>query len=58
MHTPSSKGKLESFLLKHFVNSEYKLLNLLEFNSTRKRMSVVVRDEDGQIYVFCKGADR
>ncbi|KAI5084632.1 hypothetical protein GOP47_0000801 [Adiantum capillus-veneris] len=39
------------------VEREYKLLNLLEFNSTRKRMSVVVRDEDNQIFVFCKGAD-
>ena len=37
---------------------EYKILNLLEFNSTRKRMSVVVRDESGQILLMCKGADR
>lgn len=36
---------------------EYKLLNLLEFNSTRKRMSVIVRTPDGQIKLFCKGAD-
>ncbi|MCO5555633.1 hypothetical protein L7F22_009178 [Adiantum nelumboides] len=39
------------------VEREYKLLNLLEFNSTRKRMSVVVRDENNQIFVLCKGAD-
>lgn len=37
---------------------EYKVLNLLEFNSTRKRMSVIVRDETGQILLMCKGADR
>lgn len=37
---------------------EYKVLNLLEFNSTRKRMSVIVRDETGQIFLMCKGADR
>lgn len=37
---------------------EYKILNLLEFNSTRKRMSVVVRDESGQLMIMCKGADR
>lgn len=37
---------------------EYKILNLLEFNSTRKRMSVVVRDESGQLMLMCKGADR
>ncbi|KAJ6426336.1 hypothetical protein OIU84_022031 [Salix udensis] len=39
------------------VKREYKLLNLLEFSSSRKRMSVIVRDEDGKIYLLCKGAD-
>ncbi|KAJ7530962.1 hypothetical protein O6H91_14G026500 [Diphasiastrum complanatum] len=39
------------------VQREYKILNLLEFNSTRKRMSVILRNEDGQIFLFCKGAD-
>ncbi|KAL2632432.1 hypothetical protein R1flu_017118 [Riccia fluitans] len=39
------------------VEREYKLLNLLEFNSTRKRMSVVVKDDKDQIFVMCKGAD-
>lgn len=39
------------------IEREYKLLNLLEFNSTRKRMSVIVKDEDGQIFLLCKGAD-
>lgn len=39
------------------IEREYKLLNLLEFNSTRKRMSVIVQDEDGQIFLLCKGAD-
>jgi phospholipid-translocating ATPase len=37
----------------------YKLLNVLEFSSARKRMSVIVKDEtDGQIILLCKGADR
>ncbi|KAJ4851641.1 putative phospholipid-transporting ATPase 4 [Turnera subulata] len=36
---------------------EFKILNLLEFTSKRKRMSVIVQDEDGQILVLCKGAD-
>ncbi len=36
---------------------KWKLLNLIEFNSTRKRMSVVVRDPKGTIKVLCKGAD-
>ncbi|KAK4597254.1 hypothetical protein RGQ29_015005 [Quercus rubra] len=35
----------------------YKLLNVLEFNSSRKRMSVIVRDEEGKILLLCKGAD-
>ncbi|RFU32527.1 hypothetical protein B7463_g3841, partial [Scytalidium lignicola] len=36
---------------------EYKILNTLEFNSTRKRMSAIVRMPNGQIILFCKGAD-
>ncbi|XP_009402930.2 probable phospholipid-transporting ATPase 7 isoform X1 [Musa acuminata AAA Group] len=39
------------------VEREFKILNLLEFNSKRKRMSVIVRDEGGQIILLCKGAD-
>ncbi|WRT67856.1 uncharacterized protein IL334_004830 [Kwoniella shivajii] len=32
-------------------------LRLLEFNSSRKRMSVVARAPNGKITLFCKGAD-
>ncbi|XP_009783474.1 probable phospholipid-transporting ATPase 5 [Nicotiana sylvestris] len=39
------------------VKREYKLLNLLEFNSSRKRMSVIVRNQNGDIFLLCKGAD-
>ncbi|KAL0352712.1 UNVERIFIED_CONTAM: putative phospholipid-transporting ATPase 5 [Sesamum angustifolium] len=39
------------------MKREYKLLNLLEFNSSRKRMSVIVSNEDGEIFLLCKGAD-
>ncbi|XP_078180817.1 putative phospholipid-transporting ATPase 4 isoform X2 [Carex rostrata] len=39
------------------VEREFKVLNLLEFNSKRKRMSVIVRDESGQTLLLCKGAD-
>ncbi|TFK36370.1 phospholipid-translocating ATPase [Crucibulum laeve] len=38
----------------------YELLNILEFNSARKRMSVVLRkvdDEDHRIFLLTKGAD-
>ena len=36
---------------------EYEILNVCEFNSTRKRMSTVVRCPDGKVKLFCKGAD-
>lgn len=39
------------------VEREYKLLNVLEFNSARKRMSVIVRNEEGKLLLLCKGAD-
>ncbi|KAK2375943.1 putative phospholipid-transporting ATPase [Trifolium repens] len=39
------------------VERIYTLLNVLEFNSTRKRMSVIVKDEEGRILLMCKGAD-
>ncbi|EST09357.2 P-type ATPase, A domain protein [Kalmanozyma brasiliensis GHG001] len=45
-----------------FVNirgtqQEWEILNVCEFNSTRKRMSTVVRCPDGKIKIYCKGAD-
>ncbi|GAB4840230.1 Putative phospholipid-transporting ATPase 9 [Ancistrocladus abbreviatus] len=45
---PSSKEK---------IDRSYKILNVLEFNSTRKRMSVVVQTEEGRILLLSKGAD-
>lgn len=39
------------------VGREYQILDLLEFNSTRKRMSVVIRTPEGRLVLFCKGAD-
>lgn len=39
------------------TDSEYELLNICEFNSTRKRMSAIFRCPDGIIRLFCKGAD-
>lgn len=41
----------------HGNEEEYQILNVCEFNSTRKRMSVVVRCPDGKIKLYCKGAD-
>lgn len=36
---------------------QYELLNICEFNSTRKRMSAILRCPDNRIRLFCKGAD-
>ncbi|KAJ3311213.1 hypothetical protein HDV04_004217 [Boothiomyces sp. JEL0838] len=38
-------------------DQEFEVLNINEFNSTRKRMSIVVRAADGRIRLFIKGAD-
>ncbi|EDQ89125.1 uncharacterized protein MONBRDRAFT_8524 [Monosiga brevicollis MX1] len=38
-------------------DEKYEILNVLEFNSTRKRMSVIVRTPHGKIKLYCKGAD-
>ncbi|CAN6482787.1 unnamed protein product [Victoria cruziana] len=35
----------------------YELLNVLDFNSSRKRMSVIVKNEENQILLLSKGAD-
>ncbi|KAI0471575.1 phospholipid-translocating P-type ATPase [Xylariaceae sp. FL0804] len=39
------------------VKETYQLLDVIEFSSQRKRMSVIIRMPDGRICVFCKGAD-
>lgn len=36
---------------------KYELLNVIEFDSARKRMTVIVRTPDNKIMVICKGAD-
>lgn len=36
---------------------KYSLLNVFEFNSDRKRMSVVIKDSEGNIKIITKGAD-
>uniref|UniRef100_A0A6I8SRP2 Phospholipid-transporting ATPase n=1 Tax=Xenopus tropicalis TaxID=8364 RepID=A0A6I8SRP2_XENTR len=35
----------------------YQLLAILDFNNIRKRMSVIVRNPEGQVKLYCKGAD-
>ncbi|KAM9328937.1 phospholipid-transporting ATPase IC-like isoform 2-T2 [Gastrophryne carolinensis] len=35
----------------------YEVLGILDFNSDRKRMSIIVREPSGNIRLYCKGAD-
>lgn len=35
----------------------YEILDIVEFSSKRKRMSIVLRCPDGKIWLLCKGAD-
>uniref|UniRef100_A0A8D0MF88 Phospholipid-transporting ATPase n=1 Tax=Sus scrofa TaxID=9823 RepID=A0A8D0MF88_PIG len=35
----------------------FELLEVLSFDSVRRRMSVIVKSATGEIYLFCKGAD-
>ncbi|XP_059451460.1 probable phospholipid-transporting ATPase 8 [Corylus avellana] len=39
------------------VCRKYELLQVLEFSSSRKRMSVIVRNVENQLLLLCKGAD-
>ncbi|KAJ2902423.1 P-type ATPase-like protein [Zalerion maritima] len=43
----------------HGEKMHYRVLNTIEFNSSRKRMSAIVRmpEPDNRIILFCKGAD-
>ncbi|KAI6770313.1 hypothetical protein HG530_004942 [Fusarium avenaceum] len=38
-------------------DSKYEVLDVIEFTSARKKMSIVVRFPDGCVSVICKGAD-
>lgn len=52
-------GREDDKLIVNVLGEErrYQVLNTLEFNSTRKRMSAIIRMPDGKIILFCKGAD-
>ncbi|XP_049502699.1 phospholipid-transporting ATPase IB-like isoform X2 [Panthera uncia] len=38
-------------------NFTFEILNILEFSSNRKRMSVIVQTPTGKLRLYCKGAD-
>jgi phospholipid-transporting ATPase len=52
-----SRSNRDLHITVHGELEEYELLEVLEFDSTRKRMSVIVRCPDNRIRVFTKGAD-
>jgi magnesium-transporting ATPase (P-type) len=68
--TPNSisievRGKLEvrievkgflKFSNNAWTSQEYELLNIIDFNNTRKRMSVILK-RNNKIILYCKGAD-
>src|SRR5208282_1098038 len=39
------------------VTEVYTVLDVIEFSSARKRMSIILKYPDGRICLFCKGAD-
>jgi len=49
----------DNFIVIKYRDEEFrfKLLHIFEFNSDRKRMSVVIKDEKGFIRLISKGAD-
>ncbi|KAK2616985.1 drs2 neo1 protein [Conoideocrella luteorostrata] len=55
---PAQTIKLQMTDDKGFLQTEsYQVLDVIEFSSKRKRMSIIIRMPDGRICVFCKGAD-
>ncbi|CAB4276841.1 unnamed protein product [Prunus armeniaca] len=53
----SPEESLISPLQRRLRGKKYKLLNLLEFCRARERMSVILSNEDGQIFLLFEGAD-
>nr|CCA14458.1 PREDICTED: hypothetical protein isoform 1 [Albugo laibachii Nc14]CCA21242.1 haloacid dehalogenaselike hydrolase family protein putative [Albugo laibachii Nc14] len=54
---PVEEAEVEALGGHQPVKAQYDILEVLEFNSTRKRMSVILRNPDGVIQLLCKGAD-
>ncbi len=48
---------LQSAQTSTYVDETYGILDMIDFSSDRRRMSVVIRMPDGRICVFCKGAE-
>ncbi|KAL5976712.1 Phospholipid-transporting ATPase 3 [Asimina triloba] len=57
--TPTTINVRESHVesMGNVEDVSYEILNVLEFNSTRKRQSVICRYPNGRLVLYCKGAD-
>ena len=54
---PDSSAMVRKILFKG-ATLKYKILQVFEFDSTRKRMSVILEDtQSNKIFLFCKGAE-
>jgi len=55
--TDKSMTDISLNILGQHVDTQYRLLNTIEFSSARKRMSTIYEYPDGRIMILCKGAD-
>jgi len=51
------KDHLYITVIENGLKCKYKVLHILDFDNVRKRMSVIVENEQGEITLYCKGAD-
>lgn len=56
-HVFTARTPTECMVNERGVEKTYEMLNVLEFTSKRKRMSVIVKTPEGKIKLYCKGAD-
>ena len=57
IHFEERTGEGLIILKRDYRTVKYRLLNVIEFTSDRKRMTVIVRTPENKIKVICKGAD-
>uniref|UniRef100_A0A8B9LTS9 Phospholipid-transporting ATPase n=1 Tax=Astyanax mexicanus TaxID=7994 RepID=A0A8B9LTS9_ASTMX len=57
IHQGSTHTHIYTHTHTHTHRQMHILNNVLNFDSVRRRMSVIVRSNSGELYLFCKGAD-
>ena len=53
----NDENEVFNILEENGIKKKYKVLELIEFSSKRKKMSIIVEDEKKDVYMFTKGAD-